>query len=311
MTDIIVSRIQHRRGKLVDLPQPLRVGELGFCVDSRQLFIGGDPAEMPVGIQILPGQYLYAQSVMDNQILVFEFTSGFNIETLRTNLDLQVQDDRIQVDVGTLTGFVGLSVAQASVPAVVNAIKAIIHATPNVVPLSATMGTGYSVNIGDGSVVVPTHNISTSIATILNSIADPVAVATSLLNIEILTEFSEIDAGAPPPVFAQFSLSASASFVPVGLTYSMVTQNAVNIDYTLHNSGLSSVDAVGTLTIIGNTTTNISNVADDRNFSTTYSPADDIIFSSTVSSGTISLTYKHNYSGSILFKTNSITWDSF
>lgn len=41
---IIVSRIQNRRGLKQDLPQPLRPGELGFATDSRQLYIGGDPA---------------------------------------------------------------------------------------------------------------------------------------------------------------------------------------------------------------------------------------------------------------------------
>jgi hypothetical protein len=38
----IIARIQNRRGLKQDLPQPLRPGELGFAVDSRQLYIGGD-----------------------------------------------------------------------------------------------------------------------------------------------------------------------------------------------------------------------------------------------------------------------------
>lgn len=41
--NIIISRMQQRRGLKQDLPQPLRPGELGFAVDSRQVFIGGDP----------------------------------------------------------------------------------------------------------------------------------------------------------------------------------------------------------------------------------------------------------------------------
>ena len=43
MANVIISRIQNRRGLKQDLPQPLRPGELGFAVDSRQLFIGADP----------------------------------------------------------------------------------------------------------------------------------------------------------------------------------------------------------------------------------------------------------------------------
>ena len=43
--NIIVSRIQHRRGLKQDLPQPLRPGELGLSTDSRQVYIGSDPAD--------------------------------------------------------------------------------------------------------------------------------------------------------------------------------------------------------------------------------------------------------------------------
>lgn len=43
--NIIVSRIQHRRGLKQDLPQPLRPGELGLATDSRQVYIGGDPLD--------------------------------------------------------------------------------------------------------------------------------------------------------------------------------------------------------------------------------------------------------------------------
>ena len=41
--NVIVSRIQHRRGLKQDLPQPLRPGEIGMATDSRQVYIGGDP----------------------------------------------------------------------------------------------------------------------------------------------------------------------------------------------------------------------------------------------------------------------------
>lgn len=35
-----ISRIQHRRGLKIDLPQNLNEGELGWCIDTRELFIG-------------------------------------------------------------------------------------------------------------------------------------------------------------------------------------------------------------------------------------------------------------------------------
>lgn len=39
--NVIISRIQQRRGLKQDLPQPLRSGEFGFATDSKQLYIGG------------------------------------------------------------------------------------------------------------------------------------------------------------------------------------------------------------------------------------------------------------------------------
>lgn len=42
MANVVVSRIQNRRGHRKDLPQPLDPGELGFCTDTGQLFIGAE-----------------------------------------------------------------------------------------------------------------------------------------------------------------------------------------------------------------------------------------------------------------------------
>ena len=44
MAVTIFGNIQHRRGIKVDLPVSLEEGELGFCVDTRELFIGNTPA---------------------------------------------------------------------------------------------------------------------------------------------------------------------------------------------------------------------------------------------------------------------------
>lgn len=38
-----ISRIQHRRGLKLDLPANLNEGELGFCLDTRELFVGNGP----------------------------------------------------------------------------------------------------------------------------------------------------------------------------------------------------------------------------------------------------------------------------
>lgn len=77
--NIIVSRIQHRRGLKQDLPQPLRPGELGLATDSRQLYIGGDPDDPQSApynavsyFENTVGARDYTISVANNQILAFQ-----------------------------------------------------------------------------------------------------------------------------------------------------------------------------------------------------------------------------------------------
>ena len=86
--NIIVSRIQHRRGLKQDLPQPLRPGEIGVATDSRQVYIGGDPAN-PASQGFNSVSYFentlgaqdHAVSIANNQIIAFQvpyikFTRG-------------------------------------------------------------------------------------------------------------------------------------------------------------------------------------------------------------------------------------------
>lgn len=47
----LVARILNRRGNRLNLPQPLEPGELGWCLDTRQLFVGLDAANAIAAIQ--------------------------------------------------------------------------------------------------------------------------------------------------------------------------------------------------------------------------------------------------------------------
>lgn len=75
---VIISRIQNRSGLKQDLPQPLRPGELGFAVDSRQLYIGGD-ADHPNAVQYNNLSYFentvnardHGISIANNNIIAF------------------------------------------------------------------------------------------------------------------------------------------------------------------------------------------------------------------------------------------------
>ena len=73
---IIISRMQQRRGNRVDLPQPLRPGEIGLASDSKEVFIGLDPAigvtkqnANGVNINNIVGGYSYANGYLNNNIL--------------------------------------------------------------------------------------------------------------------------------------------------------------------------------------------------------------------------------------------------
>jgi len=70
MVDLTVERIQNRQGLKINLPQPLRPGELGFCTDTKEMFIGGNPLYVDPGVQIEAGDYATAQSLLDNNILI-------------------------------------------------------------------------------------------------------------------------------------------------------------------------------------------------------------------------------------------------
>jgi hypothetical protein len=74
----IVARIQNRRGLKQDLPQPLRVGEVGFTTDSRQVYIGAD-SQHPNSSQYSAISYFentlnaraHTESIVDNQLIAF------------------------------------------------------------------------------------------------------------------------------------------------------------------------------------------------------------------------------------------------
>ena len=88
MANVIISRIQNRRGLKQDLPQPLRPGELGFAVDSRQLFIGADPDDAISGnynkisfFESTTNSKSITQSIANNNLISFtipykKFPSG-------------------------------------------------------------------------------------------------------------------------------------------------------------------------------------------------------------------------------------------
>ncbi len=89
--NVIVSRIQNRRGLKQDLPNPLRPGELGLATDSKQLYIGADT-------EIQAGAY--------NKILSLENTTGAQdaIKSIANNQIISFTVPHIRFPSGSFSG---------------------------------------------------------------------------------------------------------------------------------------------------------------------------------------------------------------
>ena len=76
---IVISRIQNRRGIRENLPQPLLPGEFALTVDTGELWIGTDPNQPPFGVRTYgsgSGDISAAENIADNQIVSAKFVSG-------------------------------------------------------------------------------------------------------------------------------------------------------------------------------------------------------------------------------------------
>jgi len=73
---IVISRIQNRRGIRENLPQPLLPGEFALTVDTGELWIGTDPAQPPWGVRTYgtgAGDITAAETLVDTEIFAAKF----------------------------------------------------------------------------------------------------------------------------------------------------------------------------------------------------------------------------------------------
>ena len=74
---IVISRIQNRRGIRENLPQPLLPGEFALTVDTGELWIGTDPQQPPWGVRTYgsgAGDISSAENIVDLQIVSAKFS---------------------------------------------------------------------------------------------------------------------------------------------------------------------------------------------------------------------------------------------
>ena len=70
-------RLKNRRGNKADLPTPLAEGELGFALDTRELYIGGgdqDSKNRMVQVNNFLNAQNHTQADIDTQLVVFNLS---------------------------------------------------------------------------------------------------------------------------------------------------------------------------------------------------------------------------------------------
>jgi len=75
---IVISRIQNRRGIKENLPQPLLPGEFALTIDTGELWIGTDPAQPPWGVRTYGtglGDITSSETIVDVEIVSAKFSS--------------------------------------------------------------------------------------------------------------------------------------------------------------------------------------------------------------------------------------------
>ena len=100
---IVISRIQNRRGRRENLPQPLLPGEIALTADTDQAWIGNDPALGVPAIRVYKDKLISnAQTILDTGIVEAKFDSTFteaDFSTLVTDLTSDVSVTLVAGDI--------------------------------------------------------------------------------------------------------------------------------------------------------------------------------------------------------------------
>jgi hypothetical protein len=184
---------------------------------------------------------------------------------------------------------------------------------------STATGLGETID-GNGGVIFDYHSEANAVAAILNGIHTE-AVATSKLNIEVITEYSTLEASLPIDALVDptsITLVPSPGFIPVpGVIYDAEEADTINIDYSVRakNDGLNEhYSSNGKLTISTNKDLGISELVDEN--SVTSNVGNDISFEAVYLPGTdeIRLDYTHNFNvgpDPVLLTITTKRWLSF
>lgn len=304
MTDFRVSRQQQRRGNHANLPQPLRDGELGFCIDDQRLYIGSNPNVMPPAIQAYPDFLTQAQSVADNQIIRVGVNNGtFVLADFITYMALYVSADHIRYN-NVDTVYVVIATGQIAIYA--GTIRPYMLAFGASV-LTVVMGVGITFD-HSGLAAMSTHLDSGGVAFLINLILGG-AACNEKSNVEILTEYT------PQIDFITVSLPTSGAFIDMPSSLlSFVTTNVdtLRIEYSvyLHN-GADMLQENGQILVVASTDQASAQAFQTSSKMNSMGLAGSVLFQAVyVSAGAYKLQYKNTLSATATLRYRTEAWRS-
>jgi hypothetical protein len=335
MSDVIVAKIENRRGLRRDLPQPLLPGELGFCLDTLQLFIGADPDNInsvisPVIETFTPDtqSMLYANDVAQTQVIQVTLTDvndpvldgEYGADIVVTAYEYDSMGDPING-----MSFLGYFVPPGSIPTITQGPArwfGDLSATPSNEFVEVS---GVVALVMDDNIYVVTY--AGAAAEVINYVfEEPVSmtrpgIVTVRQNVEIYTETTQISGGGGgggdnsnilmPGI--RFPLTPSAVWIPIsGFTFQLTAADAFVVDYSLYDT--TNVPAeytkVGTLHITTDGVT--ASLKDSGTDIDTSGDSITIEFRAVVTGTTLSVEYiTSSPAPSTTFTTNTRRWLSF
>ena len=83
---IVISRIQNRRGRRENLPQPLLPGEIALTADTDQAWMGNDPELAVPAVRVYKDKNIAnAQTILDTSIVEAKFDGTFTAADFGTS----------------------------------------------------------------------------------------------------------------------------------------------------------------------------------------------------------------------------------
>lgn len=100
---IVISRIQNRRGRRENLPQPLSPGEIALTADTDQAWIGNDPDLATPAVRVYKDKnFTNAQTILDNNIVEAIFDPTFTAADFVTLVTELTADNSITLVEGDI-----------------------------------------------------------------------------------------------------------------------------------------------------------------------------------------------------------------